>query len=46
MLARLMSVRGRFATPAAGRPGERLVLSPRPGQVVRSNVALLRIHSG
>src|SRR5882757_335579 len=34
------------ATPAAGRPGKRLVLSPRPGQVVRSNVALLRLNPG
>src|SRR5882757_3248103 len=33
-------------TPAAGRPGTRLVLSPRPGQVVRSNVALLRVNPG
>jgi hypothetical protein len=33
-------------TPAAGRPGKPVVLSPRPGQVVRSNVALLRVNSG
>lgn len=34
------------ATPAAARPAKRLVLSPRPGQVVRSNVALLRFNPG
>ena len=34
------------ATPAAGLKAKRLVLSPRPGQVVRSNVALLRVNQG
>ena len=46
LLALLVVLAVPATTPAAGRPGARLVVSPRPGQVVRSNVALLRLNPG
>lgn len=46
LLALLIVLALPSATPAAARPAKRLVLSPRPGQVVRSNVALLRLNPG
>jgi len=46
LLAALTTLALPAATPAAAPAAKRLVLSPRPGQVVRSNVALLRFNPG
>src|SRR4051812_1016911 len=46
LLAALTTLALPAATPSAAPPAKRLVLSPRPGQVVRSNVALLRFNPG